>query len=223
MMDDDGNARLQIVEYCKWLHKKNMLAAADGNVSVRLSDGRILITPSGLPKAFIDPSEICEINLDRPNKVSGVGRPRPSSESQLHLAIYDSCPAAAAVVHAHPVSAIALSIAHPEWAELPSQAMSELILAVGKIPIVPYARPSTSQMGENLQPFLPDCRIMILARHGGLSWGESLLEAYMGMERLEHSAQVLALAQLVGGITFLPPDEVEALKIMRQKMGCHTL
>lgn len=208
----------EIVEICRRFHAKNFLAAADGNVSVRISNQEILITPTGKNKGFISESDIAVITLEN-QIVSG----EPSGERLMHLEVYKKCPDAKAVVHAHPPTAIAWSIAQPNLKELPSESMSEVILAVGKIPFVPYARPGTIAMGEVLHPFLPECRAMILSRHGALSWGESLDEAYNGMERLEHSALILEKAVNLGGVTSLPIEEVEVLKEMRRKMGNKTL
>jgi L-fuculose-phosphate aldolase len=207
-----------IIQVCKLLHSKNMLAAADGNVSVRLSEGEILITPSGLNKAFITPQDLAVITLD-----NQVLKGKPSSERMMHLEVYKLCPQARCIVHAHPPTAIAWSIAKPNLEELPSECISEVILAVGSIPIVPYARPSTQSMGSHLKPYLPQNRVMILARHGALAWGEDLLEAYNGMERLEHSAQILHTAATIGRLTPLPYEEVMALKAMRKKLGERTL
>lgn len=204
----------EIVAICQRLNSKNMLAAADGNVSFKISDDQILITPTGLNKAFIKESDISIITLD--NKII---KGKPSGERLMHLEVYRQCPQARCVVHAHPPMAIAWTVAFPKMKELPSDCLSEVILAVGKIPIVPYAKPGTQQMGQNLTHFLPSCRVMILARHGALSWGEDLIEAYNGMERLEHSALILKNAQLLGGLTSLPSEEVEALRKMRTQLG----
>lgn len=203
-----------IVRFCSLLHQKNMLAAADGNVSYRISDGEILITPSGVPKAFIDVDDIAVIDL-----ANNVLKGNPSGERQMHLEVYRKCPDARAVVHAHPPSAIAWSVAYPEFDELPSECLSEVILAAGRIPIVPYARPGTIAMGTNLLSFLPQCRAMILSRHGALCWGESLREAYCGMERIEHSAEILYRAKTLGKLTSLPKEEVTELRKMRLSMG----
>jgi len=213
-----NDIRVQIIEVCKNLYAKNMLAAADGNISYKVSDDEVLITPSGVSKASAKPEDICVINM-KGEVISG----KPSSERLMHLQVYKSCPEAKAVVHAHPPHAIAWTVAHPELTELPATCLSEVILAAGKIPFVPYARPSTQAMGNNLTPFLPDCRLMILARHGALSWGESLQEASMGMERLEHSAQILYLSQSLKQLTHLPEEEVSALKEMRKKIGPKTI
>ena len=147
----------------------------------------------------------------------------PSSEKIMHLEVYKSCPEAQSVVHAHPPHAIAFTVAMPHLTELPAECLSEVILAAGRIPVVPYARPSTAAMGTELLPFLPDCRLLILSRHGALSWGEDMDEAYRGMERLEHCAQILYLAKSMGPLSTLPSEEVEALKLMRKKIGPKTL
>lgn len=141
----------------------------------------------------------------------------------MHLEIYRECPQARAVVHAHPPTAIAWSIARPDLACLPSHALSEVILSCGDIPFVPYARPGSQAMGENLISFLPRYRALILARHGALAWGESLEEAWKGMERIEHSAEILWKAVTLGGLTFLPDDEISALRTLRQRVGDHLL
>jgi L-fuculose-phosphate aldolase len=214
----DAAARARIAAICRKLNAKNYLASADGNVSYRLSEHEILITPAGRNKAEIEPADMAVISPDNQIR-SG----KPSSERLMHLAVYRRCPLARAVVHAHPPTAIAWSIARPDLLELPSECMSELILAVGRIPIVPYARPGTEAMGTALEPFLPASRVMILGRHGALSWGEDLDEAYNGMERLEHSALILKSAFELGGLQPLPAGEVAALREMRAKLGERTL
>ncbi len=217
-MSDTSLIKHQIIDVCKRLYQKNLLASGDGNVSYRVSDSEILITPSGLPKAFLQPEDMCLMDISG-NILSGT----PSSERLMHLQVYKSCPDAKAVVHAHPPHAVAWTIAFPSHKELPNTCLAEIILATGKIPIVPYARPSTQDMGDQLIPFVQDCRVMILARHGGLAWGESLQEAWMGMERLEHAAQMLYLANSLNELTHLSEVEIEALKEMRKKIGPRTL
>jgi L-fuculose-phosphate aldolase len=214
---DKNSLAHKIVEICQALNAKNFLAAADGNVSVRLSAREIMITPAGLNKSRISSENMAIITLD-----NEILQGNPSSERLMHLEVYRQCPEAKAVVHAHPPTAIAWTIAHPELTELPAECMSELILALGKIPVVSYARPGTKEMGTNLVPHL-QYRAMILARHGALSWGEDLEEAYNGMERIEHSAVILKTAQELGGLTKLPENEVAALRELRKRLGNRTL
>jgi len=204
----------KVIEVAKRLYARNMLAAADGNISARLDKDIIMITPSGVAKAFIALEDLAVVNLD-----NHILHGKASSERLMHLEVYKRCPEAQAVVHAHPPTAIAWSVAKPEWTKLPSDCLSEVILACGDIPFVPFARPGTAEMGTKLSDFLPQFRALILARHGALTWGESLEEAWMGMERIEHSAEILWRAHQLGGLTSLPEEEINVLREMRQKLG----
>ncbi len=212
------NYKQKIIEVCMRLHQRNLLAAADGNVSVKAADGTIWITPTGQTKAFMDNNELAHITTQN-TILSG----QPSSERKLHLAIYNRCPTAMAVVHAHPPHAIAWSLAFGEMTELPYKSLPEVILATGKIPIVPYARPGSDFMGESLFPFLPDHKVLIMQKHGAVSWGETLDEAYRGIERVEHIAYILKLAvelkNLKLNLDEIPEDELKSLFEMRTKMG----
>lgn len=203
-----------LLDACRRLHAGGLLAASDGNLSVRLPDGRIAITPSGVPKAKLDLRDFAYLDLDG-TVLSG----RPSSERAMHLAVYRAAPEAKAIVHAHPPTAIAWSLAKPELEELPSDGLPEVILAAGRIPIVPMAIPGTEAMGGHLLPYLPAHRLMILARHGGLCWGEHMDEAAGGMERLEQVAGILLKAEMLGGAKPLSKPELAELRALRAKLG----
>jgi L-fuculose-phosphate aldolase len=203
-----------VCDACRRLHTRNLLAAADGNISLRLPSGRIAMTPTGVNKYQLRPEHMAFLQLDG-TVVSGT----PSSERAMHLAVYRRCPEARAVVHAHPPTAIAWTLAHPELTELPSDALPEVILAAGRIPLVPYARPGTEAMGTELEPFLPAHRLLLLSRHGALAWGESLEEAVNGIERVEHAALILKTALELGGAQSLPEDERLALHALRVRNG----
>ncbi len=210
----EDTARAQILEIGRDLHARNLLAAADGNISIRLAPDRILITPSGRVKTRLRAEDLALIDADGRTLAGS-----PSSEGIMHREVYRRCPAATCVVHAHPPSAIAWTIARPELTELPLDCMSEVIIGVGTIPIVPYARPGTSTLATQLAAYLPQHRVMVLARHGALSWGETAEEAYAGMERIEHVAHILRLAVTLGGLTSLSADEVAALRAIRGRLG----
>jgi L-fuculose-phosphate aldolase len=211
---EQRNEFLAVCDACRRLHGRNLLAAADGNISLRLDDGRIAITPAGMNKYQLRPEDMAFVSLDG-TVLSGT----PSSERSMHLAVYRRCPQARVVVHAHPPTAIAWTLAHPELTELPSDALPEVILAAGRIPLVPYARPGTDAMGTELQPFLPAHRLLLLARHGALAWGESLEEAVNGIERVEHAALILKTAFELGGAKPLEEEERRALHALRAKNG----
>ncbi len=203
-----------LCEACRRLHDRGLLAAGDGNLSARLADGRIAMTPSGVAKAWIRPRDFAFLSSQ-----GEVLKGQPSSERLMHLAIYGACPEARVVVHAHPPTAIAWTLARPELAAMPSEGLPELILGAGAIPIVAYARPGTPGLGEALKPFLPAHRLLVLARHGAVCWGEDIHEAVGGMERLEHVAQILKAAVQLGGISPLPHAELSALRQLRAELG----
>jgi L-fuculose-phosphate aldolase len=214
LIEKHQDTALHMIEICQRLHARNMLSAADGNISCRISSNEILITPSGIAKAFMKLSDMALITIDN-EILHGL----PSTERLMHLEVFKTCSQAKVVVHAHPITAIAWSIAKPNLQKLPSDCLSEVILATGDIPFVDYARPGTQAMGDVLKKFLPQHRALILRRHGALTWGESLEEAYRGMERIENSAQILMAAENLGGLNPLPDDEIKYLYELRKKIG----
>lgn len=214
------------MRYGKLLHEKNYIASADGNISVKnilLSNSNsYLVTRSGVMKGFLQGDDILEVDesgaVISPNTVG-----RPSSEISMHLQIYKNQPLAKAVIHAHPPSCIAFTVAFPDQTSFPMDYISELRLALGEVPVVPYQRPGTDDMGKALIPFLNHCKVLMLARHGLVSWGESLEEAYRGIERMEHACDIYMRARAFGEVSNLPENEIEALKNMRQQIGFKTL
>ena len=206
--------REKIIKTATMLHHKNMLAACDGNISYRYDDNTILITPSGKPKFLLVEDDIAVVDIDG-NAVKG----NPSSEMLMHLEVYNMRADVRAVIHAHPPTAVAYSIAHPAAEEIPGKSFSELILAVGKLPIVPFQMPGSMEMGTALHPFIKHHKVMVLARHGALSFGENLIEAYNGMERLEHSCEILLKAESFGAVTELDEQTIDELHAIRKKIG----
>lgn len=203
-----------IITSAQQLAQARLIVAGDGNISFRCSPSEIWMTPKGVNKARLKIEDLACVT-ESGEIMQGI----PSSEHLMHLEIYRQVPEAKAVVHAHPPHAIALSLARYHWKELPVESLPEIILAAGKIPIVPYARPGTPEMGTVLRPFLPQCRLLILSRHGALCWGESLEEATDGIERLEQVCQILKLAEEMGGAISLPSQEILKLKDLRRQIG----
>jgi L-fuculose-phosphate aldolase len=218
MNHSEQQIREEIVKTAIMLHHKNILAACDGNISYRFDDNTILITPSGKPKFLLDGKDIALIDING-KMIEG----KPSSEMLMHLEVYRKRADAKAVIHAHPPTAVAYSIAHPDAEEIPGKSFSELILAVGKLPIVPFQMPGSLEMGTALHPYIKHSKVMVLARHGALSFGEDLIEAYSGMERLEHSCEILLKAQSFGAVTELDDQTIDQLYAMRKKLGDKTL
>lgn len=197
----------QIPLICQKLYEKNLLAGTDGNVSEKKAD-RICITASGLNKSKMKQEDLCWMNLEG-QAIKG----SPSTEKYMHLAIYESQERAKAVVHAHPPSVIALSLARPKWKSLPL-ALPEIVIALGEVPFVPYTIPGSKQLGESLKPFVKKSKALILSHHGAVVWGTNLEEAFDIMEQLEHSCKILCLSEAMGKTKALSDQDVkELLKI----------
>ena len=203
-----------MVAACERLHRRGLLAGYEGNLSVRLANGDLLVTPSGADKAELTPGQICWTDATGSNRrhadVGGLrdSAARPSSELQMHLACYAARPAIRAVVHAHPPVATGFAAA---GLSLPNDVLPELPVVVGPIAFVPYARPGTAALARAMQPFLALHQAFLLANHGVTTLGASLSDAVLRMESIEQSARVLVVARLLGGEQRLGGDEVAAL------------
>ncbi|HEY6098454.1 MAG TPA: class II aldolase/adducin family protein [Anaeromyxobacter sp.] len=195
--------RRELVDACRRLHDRDLIGAAEGNVSVRLGGGRFLVTPSGANKARLSPADLVVVDADG-RVVRGDGR--ASTELRMHLAAYAARPEAAAVVHAHPVTAVALTVA---GLPPPNDLVPEAAVTLGEIAVAPFATPGTGEVPSSLAPFLARHDVVLLERHGALALGRTLGEALDRMETLERVARVALVARLLGRCEPLPPAAVE--------------
>lgn len=203
---DEAAARLCIVQRMRQLWQRGLIAAGDGNASMRLNAERILITPSGLLKSELVPEQLVVIDL---HGQMLEGDHAPSSEWPMHLAIYAQRPEIHAILHAHPPTAVALSIAG--FAILDNM-LPEVNIYLGRIPTVPYARPGSKQLSEAVATHARQSQALLLERHGAITYGSRLDEAYGYMEVVEHAAKVMFMAQQLGGATALQGEELAELQ-----------
>jgi L-fuculose-phosphate aldolase len=195
--------RRDLVEVCRRLHERRLLGAGEGNVSCRLGTDRLLVTPSGASKGHLRPADL--VVVDR----SGVkvrGRGRPSTEPLMHLAAYQARPDAGAVVHAHPLTAVAFTVA---GVPPPNDLLPEAVLVLGRIAVAPYATPGTDEVPRSLAPLWDAHQVILLERHGALTLGRDLFQAFDRMETLERVCEVAAAARALGRWEPLSPDAVE--------------
>lgn len=199
----EASLRRDVVETCRRLHDRDLIGAAEGNVSVRLGGGRFLVTPSGANKARLSPADLVVVGAD--GQVRG-GAGRASTELRMHLAVYAARPDAGAVVHAHPVTAVAFTVAgFPP----PNDLVPEAAVTLGEIAVAPFATPGTDEVPASLAPLLARHDVLLLERHGALAMGRTLAEAFDRMETLERVARVALAARLLGRCEPLPSAAVE--------------
>ena len=205
----DSLAR-SIVVVCQRLYAMGLIAGQDGNVSVRLPSGHVLVTPAGLCKVDVTVEDLVELDPGGRRVSRGA---RASSEVEMHLRIYARRPDVHAVVHAHPPVATGFGVAGLDFMD---DVLPESIFLLGGVPLVPYAAPGTPALGDALEPFLAHHDGFLLANHGATTVGSSLLLAHQRMESLEHTARILFTARTLGRVNALAPHEAEALRAARR-------
>ena len=194
----------------KLLYERGYVAANDGNISVKVGEDRLLITPSGVSKGRMTPEMLLVTDLDG-NVLEGDRH--PSSEGKMHLEVYRGRPDVNAVVHAHPPVATAFAVCRRG---LETPYLSELVAGLGQVPCTTsFAMLSTEEVPESVRPYLEDHNALLLANHGALAWGGDLWEAFDRLETVEHTAKIVLNAQLLGGGVPLTEAEVERLQGLR--------
>ncbi len=173
----------------KKMKNAGLVAACDGNISFRSTNGLIVITPSGVPKGELKPSQL--LVMDE-NGVVHKGAGKPSTETALHLCIYKARPDVNAIIHAHPITATAVTVAGLSF---PSQIVTEGALVLGhSVPTVPYAAPGTKELAEACTAYAKQANVFLLERHGAVALGKELSEALYRMETLEAVAKMYQAA-----------------------------
>lgn len=210
----DKEAREQIIEIGRRMFERRYVAANDGNISIRVGENRVWVTPAGVSKGYM--REDMLICLDMDGNVL-VGSMKPSSEAGMHLRVYKENPEVGAVVHAHPVTATAFAIAR---VPLELALMTESVIGLGVVPVADYATTGTAGVAESVAPFCRDYNALLLANHGALTWGRTGIEAYYRMETLECCAQVMEkLGCLNVKPHILSRAQVQELVDIRQRLG----
>jgi L-fuculose-phosphate aldolase len=212
-MSPEAQLRADIVEVGRRLYARGYTASNDGNISVRLDGGRLLMTPKGVCKGFMEPSMMCITDLDG-RKLAGDRD--PSSEMLMHLEVYRQRPDVNAVVHAHPPIATAFAVA---GIPLDRAVLAEVVTTLGSVPIADYATPSTMELPEAVRKYVKAHDGMLLANHGALTLGVDLFGAYYKMETIEHFAKISFVARMLGGERLLSRQEVERLQGLRGQYG----
>ncbi len=207
--------RAEIVRVGRLMHANEFVDGTSGNLSARLGPDRILATPSGLAKGFLEPDQLIVVNLRGEVMAAGPGL-QPTSELLMHLEAYRRRPDVNAVIHAHPITSVALSIAGVSLAEC---VIPEAIVVLGLVPTTPYATPSSEENQRAISEVIVRHDAIILQYHGTLTVGRDVTEAYLRLETLEHTAKIVALSKLLGGGPALPPEQVTKLIQTRKEWG----
>jgi L-fuculose-phosphate aldolase len=209
---DEQTARREIVRVGQLMYERSYVVSSDGNISVRLDDGRVLATPTQTCKGRMTEDSLALTDLE--------GKPlndrRASSELAMHLLIYRERPEVKAVCHAHPPHGSAFAVA---GLAIDQPILSEVILTLGCVPLAEYGTPSTDELTEAMLPLVKNHNALLMANHGAVAYGENLWQSFDRLETLEHTAKIAILSRALGGAKNLPPDSIEKLIDVRERAG----
>jgi L-fuculose-phosphate aldolase len=206
----------EIVEVGRRVYQRGYVASNDGNISARLDEKRIVISPTGVSKGFMSPEDLIVVDMD--GKVVS-GTKKPSSEMFMHISVYKHRPDVNSVCHAHPPYATGFAVA---GIPLDKCILPEVIIVLGGIPIVEYGTPGTAEFFKPVLKIIDKYDAFLLANHGALTIGKDVVNAYHKMETLEHFAHIAFVAQQLGHMNVLNTDQVRKLTDLRAKFGIRT-
>src|SRR5947209_721346 len=201
---DEQAARREIIKVGKLLYERGYVVSSDGNVSVRLDDGRVVATPTMTCKGRMTEDSLAITDIQG----KALNDARASSELAMHLLIYRERPDVQAVCHAHPPHGTAFAVA---GLAIDQPILSEVILTLGCVPLTGYGTPSTNELTEAMKPYVKHHNALLMANHGAVAYGDDLWQAFDRLETLEHTAKIAILAKALGGSKNLPADAIEKL------------
>jgi L-fuculose-phosphate aldolase len=214
MILNEFRLRQEIVRVTRIVANQGLVRSSDGNISIRLDQGRYLVTPSGLYKMSMEPDDPLVVNSKGEVLIGKPGL-KPTSELNMHLEAYRQRPDINAVLHAHPPYATALTIAGLPF---PTDYLPEVLVALGDVPTAQYGTPGTPQLGETIRELIKCHNSVILSHHGSITVGQTLEETLIALERLEHAAYTYFLAHELGTPIPLADDELEQLRKMGERV-----
>ena len=200
--------REEVCEICHLLYQRGYVVSNDGNVSLRLGENKILITPSGVGKGRMTPEMLVVCDLEG---TVLEGERYPSSESKMHLMVYREREDVMSVVHAHPPVSTAFAIC---CRPLKERYLSEMVAGLGEVPVTEFAMLSTNEVAESVRPFVHDHNAVLLANHGSLAWGHTLLSAFDRLETVEQTAKVYYYVMGLGGGVEISREQADTLRSM---------
>lgn len=213
-MAKETNLRQQIVDAGKKLQQRFFVASNDGNISCKLDDNTILITPTGINKGEVTADQILKIDMEG-NIIEGYMK--VTSEYKMHLAVYRMRDDVKAIVHAHPPAATAFAVTEVKLDD--PVILPESIFSLGRIGYCKYGTPSTNEVPEAVEAQIKNSDALLLSNHGALTVGENVMQAYYRMENLEMVSKITIYSKILGNIKSLKNEEVEKLYEVKNEKG----
>ncbi|MEH6361472.1 MAG: aldolase [Amylibacter sp.] len=192
-MSEEARLREQICEMARSLYNRGLTGGASGNISARMSDGRLLVTPTGSCFGRLDPARLTLFNTD----MAQISGDKPTKEMPLHSAFYDTRGAqTGAVVHLHSCHSVALSVLPDTDPDNMLPAITAYgVMKLGKVKLLPYFMPGDPAMGQAIRGLTGKRSAVVLANHGPVVAGKNLEAAVYAIEELEETAKLALLTR----------------------------
>jgi L-fuculose-phosphate aldolase len=207
--------REQMVDVGRKIWLKGFCAGNEGNHSYRLSEDRVLCTPSLISKGNLKPDDMCIVDMEG-KQVSG--KRKRTSEILLHLAIFKERADVKAVIHSHPPHATAFAIAD---IDLPTCIHPEAEVFLGPVKTAKYVTPGDNRLPDSIKPFIKESNTILLGNHGVVCYGPDLEDAYYKLEIVDAYARILLLTKQLGSVRPLSGDEMTDLLALKTKFGMY--
>ncbi|PTM97163.1 ribulose-5-phosphate 4-epimerase/fuculose-1-phosphate aldolase [Mycoplana dimorpha] len=190
ILSEETRMRDEIVEVGRSLFDRLFTFGSTGNISVRLSSGETLMTPTNTSLGRLDPGRLSKFSADGVH----IGGDKPTKEAFLHQCMYCQRPEAGAVVHLHSTHAVAVSILDGlDETDLLPPLTAYYVMRVGRLPLVPYFPPGDAALAEAVAAKARESHAVLLANHGPVVAGATLRDAQYASEELEETAKLFLL------------------------------
>ncbi len=195
----------EVAYFMQRLYEQKLTTCSGGNISFKIDDENILITPSQLDKARLTASQIGIMSLEGENHTPEL---KPTMESGMHLSIYKKRPDVKAIVHAHPIYATSFSATNKK---VNCKLTGEARFVIGEPAYTKYALMGSEELAGIVSEATLNANVVVMKNHGVLAVGESLLQAFDRLEVFEASAKITLISGLLGEHNNLSTEELKAI------------
>lgn len=209
ILSEETRLRDEIVDVGKSLFDRCFTYGSTGNISARLENGDLLMTPTNASLGTLDPARLSKFSAEGVH----VGGDKPTKEAFLHQCMYCERQGAGAVVHLHSTHAVAISLIEgldPE--DLLPPLTAYYVMRVGKLPLAPYYPPGDVALAEAVREKAKQNHAILLANHGPVVAGKSLREAQYAMEELEETAKLFLMLRAEKIRPLTPQQQAELME-----------
>ncbi len=215
---DEEKLRRDMCRVLELMYNRRFIGGPAGNISARLGEDRFLMTPSAHFKQLLRPEQMIVIDADggKVAETDGNRGLKPTSEVPMHLAAFLNRPDVGGVVHGHPNHCVALSAA---GVEIRTQVLTEAMLFLGKIGHIPYATPTTPELGDRVAEHITRYDTLVLPYHGVIAVGADIWDACARLELIEQAAEINYLVRTCGGEVPLGEERIRGMLELRKQYG----